>query len=138
MIVEERIYRIRNGCMPRYLQLVRDEGLAIQQPILGYLIGYFTTEIGQLSQVTHLWGYADLQDRARRRQQLASDAGWQTFVVKLSENIEQAENRILLPTDFSPLREFPGEKTSASTARPFVRGNAAAGSRRLIKTKLMR
>ena len=35
MIVEERIYRIRNGRMGRYLQLVREEGLAIQQPILG-------------------------------------------------------------------------------------------------------
>jgi hypothetical protein len=104
MIVEERIYRIRTGRMARYLQLVRDEGLAIQQPILGHLIGYFTTEIGPLSQVVHLWAYADLEDRARRRQQLAEDARWQAFVPKLSENIEQAENRILLPTDFSPLR----------------------------------
>ncbi|MFA6265055.1 MAG: NIPSNAP family protein [Pseudolabrys sp.] len=104
MIVEERIYRIRTGRMGRYLQLVRDEGLAIQQPILGHLIGYFTTEIGPLSQVVHLWAYADLEDRTRRRQQLAEDARWQAFVPKLSENIEQAENRILLPTDFSPLR----------------------------------
>jgi len=104
MIVEERIYRIRNGRIGRYLQLVRDEGLAIQQPILGYLIGYFTTEFGTLSQVTHLWGYADYDDRARRRRRLASDDRWQAFLPKLSENIEQAENRILVPTDFSPLR----------------------------------
>ncbi|MEA3093569.1 MAG: hypothetical protein QOJ04_4911 [Caballeronia sp.] len=106
MIVEERIYRIRNGCMGRYLQLVREEGLAIQQPILGGLIGYFTTEIGPLSQVTHLWAYADLQDRAGRRQQLANDSRWQAFLPKLSENIEQAENRILVPTDFSPLQHL--------------------------------
>ncbi|POR47173.1 NIPSNAP family protein [Bosea psychrotolerans] len=104
MIVEERIYRIRNGRMARYLALVRDEGLAIQQPILGHLIGYFTTEIGLLSHVTHLWAYADFEDRVRRRQQLADDPRWQAFLPQLSENIEQAENRILLPTDFSPLR----------------------------------
>ena len=104
MIVEERIYRIRNGRTGRYLALVRDEGLAIQQPILGHLIGYFTTEIGTLSQVTHLWGYADLEDRARRRQRLQEDERWKVFLPKLAENIEQAENRILLPTDFSPLR----------------------------------
>ena len=103
MIVEERIYRIRNGCMGRYLQLVREEGLAIQQPILGGLVGYFTSDIGPLSQVTHWWAYADLQDRARRRQQLANDSRWQAFLPRLSENIEQAENRILVPTDFSPL-----------------------------------
>jgi hypothetical protein len=105
MIVEERTYRIRNGRMSRYLSLVRDEGLAIQQPILGHLLGYFTTEIGVLSQVVHLWAYADLEDRARRRQQLAADPRWQAFLPRLSENIEQAENRILIPTDFSP---WPG------------------------------
>lgn len=104
MIVEERIYRIRNGRMGRYLQLVREEGLAIQQPILGHLIGYFTTEVGPLSHVTHLWAYANFEDRIRRRQQLVDDPRWQDFLPKLSENIEQAENRILLPTDFSPLR----------------------------------
>lgn len=104
MIVEERIYRIRTGKIGRYLQLVREEGLAIQQPILGHLVGYFTTEIGALSQVTHLWAYADLEDRRLRRQQLADDPRWQAFLPKLSENIEQAENKILLPTDFSPLR----------------------------------
>ena len=89
--------------MGRYLQLVREEGLSIQQPILGNLVGYFTTDIGPLSQVIHWWAYADLQDRARRRQQLANDPRWQAFLPKLSENIEQAENRILVPTDFSPL-----------------------------------
>ena len=85
MIVEERSYRIRNGRMGRYRQLVRDEGLAIQQPILSFLIGDFTTGLGTLSQVTH-----------------------QAFLPKLSEYIEQAENRIPAPTDFSPLRLPPG------------------------------
>lgn len=113
MIVEERIYRIRNGRMGRYLQLVRDEGLAIQQPILGNLIGYFTTDIGPLSQVIHMWAYSDLNDRARRRQRLASDPRWQEFLPRLSENIEQAENRILVPTDFSPLRHLPVSASSS-------------------------
>jgi hypothetical protein len=117
MIVEERIYRIRNGCMGRYLQLVREEGLAIQQPILGGLVGYFTSDIGPLSQVTHWWAYADLQDRARRRQQLADDARWQAFLPRLSENIEQAENRILVPTDFSPLQYLSRSASSHEEKR---------------------
>ncbi len=107
MIVEERIYRIRNGCMSRYLKLVKEEGIAIQQAHLGHLIGYFTTEIGPLSQVTHMWAYADLEDRRARRERLAADPRWQAFIARLSENIEQAENRILVPTDFSPLRHLP-------------------------------
>ncbi len=102
MIVEERIYRIKNGHIGSYLKLVREEGLAIQQPILGHLIGYFTTEIGALSHVTHLWAYDSFEDRQRRRNQLAEDPRWQAFVPRLSENIEQAKNKILVPTDFSP------------------------------------
>jgi hypothetical protein len=117
MIVEERMYRIRNGCMQRYLKLVREEGIAIQQPILGSLIGYFTTEIGALSQVTHLWAYADLEDRRRRRQALAEDPRWQAFIPRLSENIEQAENRILVPTDFSPLRDFASVTATVSPSK---------------------
>ncbi|MBN3726244.1 NIPSNAP family protein [Burkholderia sp. Ac-20379] len=107
MIVEERIYRIRNGGMARFLALVRDEALPLQQPVLGNLLGYFTTEIGVLSQVVHWWGYADLEDRRARRQRLADDARWQAFVPRLSEWIEHAENRILVPTAFSPLRALP-------------------------------
>lgn len=103
MIVEERIYKIRTGMLNTYLSLVRDRGLAIQQPILGNLIGYFTTEIGPLSHVIHLWGYCDLNDRAARRANLAATPEWIEFTRELSKTIETMENRILLPTDFSPI-----------------------------------
>ncbi|AVZ17501.1 TPA: NIPSNAP family protein [Pseudomonas aeruginosa] len=106
MIIEERIYRIKSGSMSSYLELVRDEGLAIQRPILGRLVGYFTTEIGVLSQITHMWAYASLEDRANRRRQLAEDPRWQAFIPRLAQFIEHAENRILTPADFSPLPEF--------------------------------
>jgi hypothetical protein len=104
MIVEERIYRIKSGRLARYLQLVREEGLAIQQPILGNLIGYFTTEIGPLNQVVHMWGYCDFEDRMSRRKMLADNPRWQEFIPRLTENIESLENRLLLPTDFSPMK----------------------------------
>ncbi|MBB3149572.1 hypothetical protein FHS21_006026 [Phyllobacterium trifolii] len=104
MIVEERIYRIKSGMLARYLKLVEEEGLAIQQPILGNLIGYFTTEIGTLNQVIHMWGYSDFEDRMRRRKILADDARWQEFIPRLTENIASLENRLLLPTDFSPMK----------------------------------
>ncbi|SMF36441.1 NIPSNAP protein [Tistlia consotensis] len=104
MIVEERIYRIRAGMMQTYLELVRSEGLAIQQPVLGNLIGYFVTEIGPLNHVVHLWGYRDLEDRAARRRELASKPEWQAFTKKLTATLEAMENRILQPTDFSPLQ----------------------------------
>lgn len=104
MIVEERIYRIRGGKMQEYLKLVREEGIAIQKPILGNLVGYFITEIGPLSHVVHMWGYASFEDRTARRAELAQDPRWQAFIPRLTVLIESSENRILLPTDFSPLQ----------------------------------
>lgn len=104
MIVEERIYRIKAGQIGAYLKLVREEGLAIQQPVLGNLIGYFVTDIGELNQAVHLWGYADLQDRGERRTRLMAMPEWQAFIPKLMATVDTMENRILVPTDFSPLR----------------------------------
>jgi len=104
VIIEERIYRIRSGKVAEYLKLVREEGIAIQAPILGGLIGYFVTEVGPLNQVVHMWRYEDLEDRAWRRRNLSQDPSWLAFIPRLTALIETAENRILLPTDFSPMQ----------------------------------
>ncbi|WP_426232037.1 NIPSNAP family protein [Pararhizobium sp. DWP3-4] len=90
--------------MSSYLKLVGQEGLAIQQPILGDLIGYFVTEIGDLNHVVHLWRFQSYEDRSLRRRRLSENELWQSFTPRLSACIETMENRILTPTDFSPLQ----------------------------------
>jgi hypothetical protein len=104
MIYEERIYQITYGKIPELMKLYETEGLPIQLPILGNLIGYFSTDIGLLNQVVHIWGYQSLDDRASRRARLAADAGWQVFLGKIAPFMVRQENRILIPTSFSPLR----------------------------------
>lgn len=104
MIIEERIYTLYPGKVPAYLALYQSEGMALQTKILGNLIGYFSTDVGPLNQVVHLWGYADFDDRTTRRAQLAATAEWQTFLPKLLAFVVTMENRILLPAAFSPIR----------------------------------
>jgi NIPSNAP len=104
MIFEERIYQIAYGKIPDLMSLYEKEGLPIQLPILGKLIGYFTTEIGTLNQVVHLWGYESLDDRLTRRARLMQEPVWRGFLDKIAPFIIHQENRILLPTSFSPLR----------------------------------
>jgi hypothetical protein len=104
MIVEERLYRIATGRLPEYLKHYEEKGLEVQRRILGNLIGYFTTEVGPLSTLVHLWGYADLNDRAVRRATLAQEPLWQEYLRLCTPLIETMENRILVPTSFSPLR----------------------------------
>ena len=102
-IVEERIYTLYPGKTAPYLQLYEQEGLAIQRPILGELVGYFSTEIGPLNQIVHLWRYQDMADRAARRATLTSDPAWKTYVAKIQPMIREQENKILIPAAFSPL-----------------------------------
>jgi hypothetical protein len=103
MIYEMRTYRLRTGTVPAYLKLVEEEGIAIQRGHLGQLVGYFFSEIGSLNQIVHIWAFADLNDRERRRDTLAADPTWQTFLPKIQALIETMENKILKPTRFSPL-----------------------------------
>ena len=78
--------------------------MKIQTRILGSLIGYFHTEIGELNQIVHLWGYNSLAERERRRAQLAADPEWQEYLKQSPDIIVKMESRILVPAPFSPIR----------------------------------
>lgn len=102
MIVEERIYTLQPGTTAEYLRLYEAEGMAIQTRILGRMVGYFTTEVGPLNQVIHLWAYDDMEDRAKRRAQMAADPGWQAYVKQVRPFVNTQENKILTPAPFCP------------------------------------
>lgn len=104
MIVEQRTYTLHVGKVPEYLRLYEAEGMAIQTRILGRMVGFFTTEIGPLNQIIHMWGYDSLEDRAKRRAQMQADPGWKAYVPKIQPLIQTQENKILVPTSFSPIR----------------------------------
>jgi hypothetical protein len=107
MIVEERIYTAIPGKAQEYVRMYQEEGLAIQRPILGNLLGYFTSEIGTLNQIVHLWAYQDLADRAARRTKLLSDPRWKAYSAKVVPLLLSQENKILVPAPFSPWADGP-------------------------------
>ncbi|MFG1206885.1 NIPSNAP family protein [Xanthobacter flavus] len=108
MIVEERIYVLNTWVdVNEYLAIYEEEGLSVQRPILGGLLGYFLTEIGTMNQLVHLWAYASLDDRERRRGELAANAQWQGCLRKIRPMIMTMENRIMYPVSFSPIRSLP-------------------------------
>lgn len=104
MIVEQRTYTIRPGKVGAYLELYEAEGLAVQSRHLGDPVGYYSAEIGELSQIIHMWAYVDLNDRQRRRADLYADPDWQSVVGRLFAMIDRMENRILLPAKFFAVR----------------------------------
>ena len=104
MIVEERCYTVKPGTVHVYYQDYQPRGLEIQTRILGNLIGYFHTEIGEINQIVHLWGYELLAERERRRALLAADPDWLAYLKQSPDIIVKMESRILVPAPFSPIR----------------------------------
>ena len=104
MIVEERTYHVHTGKVAELVRLYEREGIAIQQEILGNLVGWFTVDVGELSSVVSMWGYESHGERERRRAALQGDERWQAFLGKIQPLIHTQWNRILVPTAFSPIR----------------------------------
>lgn len=104
MFVEERMYTLHPGKVPEYLKLYQEEGMAIQTRILPALVGYYTSEIGTLNLVVHMWAYEDLQQRSEYRAKMAADPDWQAYVRKVTPLIAHQESRILNPAPFFAAR----------------------------------
>ena len=104
MIVEQRDYHVTTGKLNELVALYETEGIELQQRYLGNLLGVFTTDIGALSTYTSMWGYESFGEREERRARLQADDAWKTFLAKIQPLIHTQENRILVPTAFSPIR----------------------------------
>jgi hypothetical protein len=104
MIVEQRDYHVYTGKLNELVGLYETEGIELQQRYLGRLVGAFTTDVGRPSTYTHIWAYDDFEDRQRRRAALQADQDWVAFLAKIQPLIHTQDNRILIPTSFSPLR----------------------------------
>ena len=104
MIVEQRDYQVFTGKLNELVGLYADEGIALQKEILGGLVGVFTTDVGSLSTYTSLWRYESFGDREERRARLQADERWQRFLAKIQPLIHTQQNRILVPTPFSPIK----------------------------------
>ncbi len=105
MIVELRQYTLLPGMTEAFLDLYRSEGLATQKLHLGPPIGYFTSEVGPLNRVVHLWGFESHADRERKRRAMDGDPAWQAYRRKLFESgfLQDQTTMLLRSTEFSPL-----------------------------------
>ncbi len=103
MIVELREYHVLTGKLPELVRMYADDGIAIQREVLGGFVGAFTTDVGALSTYTSLWSYPSYAAREERRATLQARDDWQAFLGKIQPLIHTQQNRILVPTAFSPL-----------------------------------
>ena len=102
MIIEQRTYTLHPGKVPEYMRLYEAEGLKVQEPILGKLVGWYSVDLGPQNQIIHMWAYDSYEERTRRRAELGRSAAWQTFLPKIRPLMLRQENKTLMPAPWSP------------------------------------
>ncbi|KAF2704006.1 NIPSNAP-domain-containing protein [Pleomassaria siparia CBS 279.74] len=66
-------------------------------------VGAWFVQIGDLNTVHHLWQFADLEERKRRREQSWNVEGWGETVHKTVPLIQTMKSKILMPCPWSPV-----------------------------------
>ena len=92
------------GRLRGFLALDEKDGLPVQRKHLGDLIGFFTNEVGNLNEIVHIWAHEDLADGTKRRPAMVGDPAWQTYLQKNGEFMNHTNNKMLVPTSFSPTK----------------------------------
>lgn len=101
MLVDERTYLIRPGCLDRYLARHLEVALPLMREYLGEPLAYFTSSEGEQDQFVHLWAYADTADRETKRTRMYSDPRWLNYRRETGEAgwVVLQRNRLLLMVD---------------------------------------
>ena len=76
MIYELRTYTVKPGTLGDMVKAASTVSRDIRGNNFGKLEGYWSTEIGALNQVLHMWSFSDLNERAKLRAELAKNARW--------------------------------------------------------------
>ncbi len=103
MIHELRTYTLLPGRARDYVELARTIAQPIRGDRYGTLVGYWSTEVGPLNQVVHLWAFDDVATRATVRAALAKDARWiGEYLPRSQPLLVTQENVLLVPVDWYP------------------------------------
>ncbi len=95
MYIEQRTYTLTPGGVAEYLSAYAECGRAVQEQHLGAALGCFTREVGELNQLIYLWGFASLDERARRREALLADLDFKVFRGRVRHLLVKQENTLL-------------------------------------------
>ena len=106
MIIDHRTYDFHPGKLKDWIAVYKEHGLPVQEKHLGRLIGFFPTEVGPINQIVFMWAYDNMGDREVRRAAMDADPAWAAFRAKTGPlgALKQQTNKILAPTDFSPIQ----------------------------------
>jgi len=103
-IYEKRTYSVTVGQMSEVLRLYTNEGWPALQAggFAKHLIGYFTSDTGELHQLIHLWRFDSDDDRRQFWRRLFDDPAFMAFARQLRPLIKSQSNQLLLAAPWGP------------------------------------
>ena len=104
MIIEMRTYSIKPGELHNFINIYDKEIRQIHKKILGNQIGFFYTEIGNVNEVVHLYGYDSYEDRQLRREVLSKNPEFKVYIGKVQDLIVDMKNQLMSPASFSNIK----------------------------------
>lgn len=101
-VYELRWYRTQVGKAPEWINHFK--GILPLREKYTRRVGLWTSEIGSLNEVVHMWAYKSLDERAAARARLAQEPEWQKFLGTATPLLLQMQSTILNPSPHSPMR----------------------------------
>jgi hypothetical protein len=104
MIFDVRTYDIAPGKIGAYVKVFETYGVPVAERNGLKLVGFFTSRIGRLNQVLHIWAYDDLNQMEKLRAARDADPGWAEYRKANAGMIVRQEDKIMDGAAFSPLK----------------------------------
>ena len=113
-MLDVRTYTLVPRRLAQYLELFERHALPVMQRHGLELMGYYTSHIGPLNQVVHLWRYDSLADmegkraahvlRSEGHNAYDADPAWGEYLAMTEGMVAMQEDKVMRPTSFSPGR----------------------------------
>lgn len=101
-LYELRTYNLYVGKLGEAVKIYANEGWPALQPHKDKLVGYFTSDVGTLNQLVHLWKFDDDADRRAHWKAVFANQDFMAFAGKLRPLIMSQENQLLNAAPWGP------------------------------------
>ena len=96
MLYELRTYTLKQGTIGDVVKAAAEVSADIRKDDYGKLEGYWSTEIGPLNQVVHMWSYKSYEERSRLRGELAKNPRWgKEYLPLVTPHVQRQEIRLM-------------------------------------------
>lgn len=101
-IVDFRTYRIHHNHMRTFLRTTEEHAMSVMLRHIGPPLGYYLTKVGNLNEITHIWGFDSMGDMETRRNARNADPEWRNYLEASDGIYERQDTQILRRLELYP------------------------------------